>query len=120
VVGAEYAGHLRDVVLVQRDRVLLALVVEEPSFVPMYRDERVGLARYNDDDPAQVASELGMAAGLFARLLDRLHEAQLARSCIYNYPTRARVDLEWVARHTLHEAIHRLADVRRVLDEVAD
>jgi S-DNA-T family DNA segregation ATPase FtsK/SpoIIIE len=115
----EYAGHLRDVVLVQRDRVLLALVVDEPGFVPMYRDERVGLAHYNDDDPGQVARELVMAAGLFARLLARLDEAQLARPCRYNYPVPARVDLGWVARHTLHEAIHHLADVRRVLDEVA-
>jgi S-DNA-T family DNA segregation ATPase FtsK/SpoIIIE len=115
----EYAGHLRDVVLVQRDRALLALVVDEPDFVPMYRDERVGLARYNDDDPAEVASELVMAVGLFARLFERLDDAQLARPCIYNYPSRARVDVAWVARHTLHEAIHHLADVRRVLDEVA-
>jgi hypothetical protein len=115
----EYAGHLRDVLLVQRDRVLLALVVDEPGFVPMYRDERVGLARYNEDAPAVVAAELVMAADLFARLAERLDAAQLARPCIYNYPVKARVDVGWVARHTLHEAIHHLADVRRVLDQVA-
>jgi len=115
----EYACHLRDVLLVQRDRVLLALVVDEPGFVPMYRDERVGLARYNEDDPAVVAAELVMAADLFARLIERLDRAQLDRPAIYHYPVTARVDLGWVARHTLHEAIHHLADVRRVLDEVA-
>ena len=116
----EYAGHVRDVALVQRDRVLLALVADEPSFVPMHREERVGLARYNDDDPAEVAGELVMAVSLFARLLERLDGAQLARPCVYNYPVPARVDIGWVARHTLHEAIHHLADVRSVLDRVAE
>jgi hypothetical protein len=115
----EYAGHLRDVLLVQRDRVPLALVVDEPGFAPMNRDERVGLARYNEDDPAVVAAELVMAADLFARLVARLDDGQLSRPCIYNYPVKARVDIGWIARHTLHEAIHHLADVRRVLDQVA-
>jgi S-DNA-T family DNA segregation ATPase FtsK/SpoIIIE len=115
----EYTGHLRDVLLAQRDRALLALVVDTPTFVPMYRDERVGLARYNDDDPTVVAGELAVAADLFARLLERLDAAQLARRCIYNYPEPALRDIGWVGRHTLHEAIHHLGDLRRVLDLVA-
>lgn len=115
----EYAGHLRDVCLAQRDRVLLALVVDTPSFVPIYRDERVALAHYNEDEPGLVADELVMAADLFARLLGRLGPAELARSCLYNYPEPKERDVGWVGRHTLHEAIHHLADVRRVLDLVA-
>jgi DNA segregation ATPase FtsK/SpoIIIE, S-DNA-T family len=115
----EYASHLRDVFLVQRDRVVLALVVDEPTFAPMSRDERVGLARYNDDQPAAVAGELVMAADLLARLLERLDTVQLARTCIYNYPGPTERDIGWVGRHTLHEAIHHLGDVRRVLDQVA-
>jgi hypothetical protein len=115
----EYGSHVRDVVLVQRDRVLLALVVENPSFVKMYRDERVDLARYNDDDPAVVAGELVMGADLLARLLGRLGTAELARRCIYNYPEPSQRDIGWVGRHTLHEAIHHLGDIRRVLDQVA-
>ena len=115
----EYGGHLRDVLLVQRERVLLALVVDEPDVAPMHRDERVLLAGYNDDEPGVVAAELVMAAELFARLIDRLDGAQLARPALFHYPVTARVDLGWVARHTLHEAIHHLADVRRVLDQVA-
>src|ERR1700722_5723151 len=115
----EYAGHLRDVFLAQRDRALLALVVDTPTFVPIYRDERVGLARYNDDRPEGVGGELVMAADLFARLFERLSAAQLARPCIYNYPAPAERDVGWMGRHTLHEAIHHLADVRRVLDQVA-
>jgi hypothetical protein len=115
----EYAGHLRDVFLAQRDRALLAQVVDTPTFVPIYRDERVGLARYNDDRPDVVAAELVMAADLFARLFERLSADQLARPCIYSYPEVAERDVGWVGRNALHEAIHHLADVRRVLDQVA-
>jgi len=115
----EYAGHLRDICLAQRDRVLLALVVDTPSFVPIYRDQRAVLARYNEDEPGTVAAELVMAAELFARLLGRLDSAELARPCLYNYPEPKERDVGWVGRHTLHEAIHHLGDVRRVLDLVA-
>ena len=115
----EYAGHLCDVFLAQRDRALLAQVVDTPTFVSIYRDERVGLARYNDDRPQVVAGELVMAADLFARLFERLSAAQLVRPCIYGYPEVAERDVGWVGRNALHEAIHHLADVRRVLHQVA-
>src|SRR5215475_12903565 len=36
----EYACHVRDVFLVQRDRLYTALVEDTPTFTPMYRDER--------------------------------------------------------------------------------
>jgi hypothetical protein len=32
----EYACHVRDVLLTQRERVLLALVEDQPTFAPMY------------------------------------------------------------------------------------
>jgi S-DNA-T family DNA segregation ATPase FtsK/SpoIIIE len=37
----EYSCHVREVLLMQRDRVYVALVEDEPSFKPMYRNERV-------------------------------------------------------------------------------
>src|SRR4026208_608781 len=39
----EYGCHVRDVLLVQRERVLMARVVDTPSFDPMNRDQRVEL-----------------------------------------------------------------------------
>jgi S-DNA-T family DNA segregation ATPase FtsK/SpoIIIE len=114
----EYAGHLRDVFLVQRDRVLLALVVENPRFVPMNRNERVGLAGYNDDAPAVVADELVMAGDLLARVFERRTTDELARPCVYNFPEPTDRDVGWMGRHTVHEAIHHLMDVRSVLDRV--
>ncbi len=111
----EYSCHVRDVLLVQRDRVVHALVVDRPGFAPMHREERVELAAYATEDPATVAAELEMAARLLARVFRRLTDAQLARRCIYNFPEPAEVDVAWVGCHTVHECQHHLLDVTRVM-----
>lgn len=111
----EYACHVRDVLLVQRERVIRALVDDVPTFPPMYREERVALAGYADEDPAGVLAGLGVAADLLARVVDRLGPADLARRCVYSFPGPAERTLLWVGRHTVHEAHHHLADVDRVL-----
>ncbi len=112
----EYACHVRDVMLVQRDRVVRALVEDRPGFPPMYREQRVTLCRYADEAPGLVAQEMALAAGLLARLFDGLSADQLARRCVYGYPDRTEVDVGWVGRHTVHEGEHHLFDVQRILD----
>jgi hypothetical protein len=116
--GLEYACHVRDVLLVQRERVLLAQVEERPSFARMYRDERVALAGYTDEQPQEVADHLTMAAALVGRVFDGLTARQLARSCIYNYPVATERDVAWLGRHTAHEASHHLGDITSVLSRV--
>jgi len=111
----EYACHVRDVLLVQRERVLLALVGDRPSFPRMYRDERALLARYQQEPIDDVLRELGMAANLAARLFEGLSPEQLDRPCIYNFPAPAERDVAWLGRHTLHETKHHLGDIRSEL-----
>ena len=106
----EYGCHVRDVLLSQRERLLLALVEDSPSFRPMYRDERVVLARYAGEAPAVVADEIVVAADLLGRVFDGLDAAQLARTCTYNYPEPAVRELAWLGQHTVHEAEHHLLD----------
>lgn len=113
--AVEYACHVRDVVLVQRERAIRTLVEDVPSFPPMHRDERVALAGYGDEDPAAVVAGLEVAADLLARVFERAGPEALARRCVYNFPAPAERTLAWVGRHTLHEAHHHLADVDRVL-----
>jgi DinB superfamily len=111
----EYACHVRDVLLVQRDRAVLALVEANPGFPPMYRDERVALARYDAHTPARVADHLEMAADLCATVFDQLTTAQWARPLLYNYPVTAERDLAWLGRNTAHEVEHHLGDIRSVI-----
>lgn len=111
----EYACHVRDVLLVQRERVLLARHQERPSFDPMGRDVRVDHDGYAEQDPSDVARQLCDAARLFANVLGRLPVADWERTVIYNYPALAERTLRWVGVHTLHEVRHHLEDVRRQL-----
>jgi hypothetical protein len=107
----EYSCHVRDVFEVQRERTVLALTEETPVFVPMGRDERVADRRYNEQDPTVVAAELEAAAAALADTFDDLDDTAWARTGIYNWPTRTERDLGWLARHTVHEAMHHLRDV---------
>ncbi len=111
----EYACHLRDVLLVQRERVLLARRRDQPSFEPMGRDERVEHDGYAEQHADDVALQLPDAAHLFANVLSRLGPEDWERTVMYNYPTLSERSLRWVAVHTLHEVRHHLLDVRRQL-----
>lgn len=109
----EYGCHVRDVLLVQRERVLAARRTDRPSFDPMGRDERVEHDGYADQDPSAVARQLVDAGHLFVNVLDRLGPDDWHRTVMYNYPRRFERSLEWVAVHTLHEVRHHLFDVTR-------
>jgi hypothetical protein len=107
----EYACHARDVALMQRDRLYVALVEDEPSFKPMYRDQRVVFDRYDMPVPAVVADQVKMAADLLANAFAGLGDAQWSRPLVYGYPDPSRRDVEWMAQHSLHELLHHLADI---------
>src|SRR5215475_11797674 len=81
----EYASHVRDVLLVQRERVLLARRTETPTCVPMGRDDRVEHEGYNEQEPEAVARQVVDSADLFGNVLDRLGEADWERTMIYTY-----------------------------------
>jgi DinB family protein len=110
----EYACHMRDVLLVQRERVLEARRRDTPSFTPMGRDERVGHDGYAGQDPADVVRQARDAAALFANVLARLGD-DWDRTVVYSYPVRFERSLHWVAVHTVHEMHHHLLDIRRQL-----
>ncbi|ORV43985.1 hypothetical protein AWC00_08350 [Mycobacterium conspicuum] len=109
----EYGCHLRDMLLVQRERVLAARRVDRPDCPPSGRDERVIHDGYAEQEPADVARQLGDAARLFSNVLTRLGPDDLDRTLIYHYPQTCERSLRWVALHTLHEAQHHLLDIRR-------
>jgi hypothetical protein len=106
----EYACHVRDVLLVQRERILLARRVPCPELTPMGREERVDHDGYAIQDPSAVARQLTDAALLFGNVLSRLGKQDWERQVQYNFPEPRPRSLRWVAVHTEHEVIHHLAD----------
>lgn len=116
----EYACHVRDVLLVQRERVLEARrSATTPHPAPMGRDERVEHAGYADQGPEDAARQLVDAAAMFALALDRLDDDPSAwdKSLIYNYPEPWERSLRWVAVHTVHEVQHHRQDVERQMGD---
>ncbi|MGH3356015.1 MAG: DinB family protein [Nocardioidaceae bacterium] len=111
----EYCCHVRDVLLVQRERVLLGRRAVRPSLESMGRDERVEHDGYADQDAGDVARQLTDAAAMFAHVIGRLGQDDWDRSVVYNYPLQGERSLRWVAVHTLHEVRHHLLDIRRQL-----
>jgi hypothetical protein len=111
----EYTCHVRDVFLIQRERVYLALVEQCPSFARMHRDERAELGRYAAEAPAEAAKEVKMAADLLAWAFAGLDDAHLQRPCIYNFPELLERNILWLGRHAVHEGEHHLRDVDAAL-----
>lgn len=115
----EYACHIRDVFLTQRERLYLTLVEDCPSFARMYRDERAALARYSEQDPEEVRGELKVASEMLAWAFEGLDASQLQRRCIYNFPDASERTALWLGRHAVHEGEHHLHDVDAALRSAA-
>jgi DinB superfamily len=111
----EYGCHVRDILLVQRERVLLARRQICPSLTPMGRDERAEHDGYREQVPVDVARQLEDSARLLANVLGRLGDRDWDRTLIYNYPEPTERSLRWVAIHTLHEVRHHQLDMTRQL-----
>ena len=107
----EYAAHVRDVLLHVRDRLVIGLVEDNPTFKPLYADRRADLHLYAADTWPVVADELDMAAALFARTLAPLSSAQLDRACQYAYPAPATRSLRWMCQQVVHEIEHHRGDI---------
>lgn len=116
----EYGAHVRDVMLVLRDRFVVGVVTDNPGFTPMYRDERVDLGMYTREDPIALAAELEAAAALLVRMLEALSPEQFDRTCQYGYPGPSTRTLRWIAAQAVHEVEHHLGDVEQNLTLVAD
>jgi S-DNA-T family DNA segregation ATPase FtsK/SpoIIIE len=106
---------VRDVLLMQRDRLYVALVEDEPSFKPMYREQRVGFDRYGEQNLDQVRDQVIMAAALFAHAYDALSDEQWSRTLMYGFPGPTCRDVEWVGHHSLHEVVHHAHDIDRIV-----
>jgi hypothetical protein len=106
----EYGGHVRDVFLNLRDRIVLGAAEDNPVPKGMHVNARVDLGLYAPDTPLVVADELAMAAALFTRTFDALPAGFDERPIFYAWPVEATRTLRWVAAQALHESEHHLAD----------
>jgi hypothetical protein len=107
----EYAAHVRDVLITLRDRLVVGLVEDGPTFKPMYRDERVDLGLYESDTVDAIADELRAATAMFIRLFDAIDPQQLTRGVQYGFPNPAPRSLLWMGQQAVHEVEHHGGDI---------
>jgi uncharacterized membrane protein len=108
----EYSSHVRDVLLNQREGIIVALVEETPTKQKMYREVRVDLGMYAGESAAEVVRGLQLASELFVRTFGVLNAEQLSRTMTYAGQVRT---LAWIGAQAVHEVEHHLADVRTQL-----
>jgi hypothetical protein len=106
----EYGGHLRDVLLSIRERVILASIVDVPTGTPIYRDERIDLGFYAEDTAKEVMSELEMAALLFSKTVTTLPHHFDTRELVYSSRTPLAVTISSTFSNAVHECEHHLSD----------
>jgi S-DNA-T family DNA segregation ATPase FtsK/SpoIIIE len=111
----EYGCHVRDMLRVLRDRVLLAQAEQLPRFASMRRDERAVEEDYDGQDPPSVGAQIAAAARALAGTLAGLDDAGWERAGIYPYPAPEVRTVEWMGRRAAHELAHHLFDNRRLL-----
>lgn len=111
----EYAIHVRDVLLLMRERLILGVVQEMPTLGPGYFGERVASGMYRAEVEHADLGELRVANSMFARVLTNLTTDELARPVVVGRQGRASSVLG-LAQHTLHEVEHHLADIRAHAD----
>ncbi len=111
----EYGGHLRDVFLSIRERVILASIVDLPTGTPMCRDERIDLGFYAKDTVEEVINELQMAALLFTKTVKTLPAHFDTRELVYSSRAPLVVTISSTLSSAVHEAEHHLDDASKNL-----
>ena len=105
----EYGAHVRDVFRLFRVRLDLMLTEDDPLFANWDQDATALADRYDLQDPAVVARELGEAGEALAAAFERVDGAEWER------PGRrgdgARFTVESFAQYFIHDPVHHLWDV---------
>jgi len=111
----EYGGHLRDVLISIRERIVTTAIVGDWTGQPIHREERIDLGLYAADTPAVVASELEVTSRLLARTFQAIPRDQLGREFTFSTQSPSKVTILWAGAQAVHESEHHLSDVRENL-----
>ena len=107
----EYACHVRDVLRLYDQRLALMLTEDDPDFANWDQDETATAERYNDQDPADVATGIDDAARAIADRFDSVVGSAWQRTG--NRSDGASFTVDTFARYFIHDPVHHLDDVAR-------
>lgn len=107
----EYAAHVRDVFRIFDLRLHLMLAEDDPLFVNWDQDATAVSERYNEQDPATVATELADAAASVAEAFGAVPLSERQRTG--RRSDGARFTVTTLAQYFVHDPTHHLHDVAR-------
>ena len=105
----EYGCHVRDVYRIYLGRLQLMLGEDDPDFPNWDQDATAEADRYAEQDPGRVAAELLEAARRYADAYDAVSDDLWTRPGTRGDGSRFTV--ESLARYSIHDPVHHLADV---------
>jgi hypothetical protein len=109
---AEYACHIRDVLVSTTIRLHRGRTESAPAVDPMFNDLRAELFRYNQADLMAVLEETGAIASGLCEEISRMNDPDWDR-VVLRQPDEQRTS-RWLVRHAMHEGLHHLADIAAV------
>jgi DinB superfamily len=109
----EYACHVRDVLRLYDERLVLMLTEDDPDFANWDQDVAAVEDRYGEQDPADVARDLAAAASVVADRFDGVPADAWQRTG--NRSDGVRFTIDTFARYFVHDPVHHLDDVERGL-----
>jgi hypothetical protein len=114
---AEYACHLRDVLISTTIRLHRARTENAPAVDPMFNDLRAALFGYNEADLTAVLEETAAAAAGLCAEISRMNGPDWDR-VVLRQPGEQRTT-RWLVRQAAHEGLHHLADIAAVRASLA-
>jgi hypothetical protein len=109
----EYACHVRDVFRLYDYRLQLMLTQDDPHYPNWDQDETAVTERYREQDPAVVSEELVAAQRRLSTSFAGVQGTQWRRTG--NRSDHKCFTVESFARYMLHDPIHHVWDVTRVV-----
>jgi hypothetical protein len=105
----EYSAHVRDVLGVYRERLRLMVETDDPLYPNWDQDETAIAERYNEQDPATVATQLERRALDIAATFDALTAEQWLR--LGRRSDGAEFTVSSIAKYMTHDLVHHRWDV---------
>lgn len=105
----EYGAHVRDVLVLYRERLALMRDQDDPLYPNWDQDATAVADRYNEQDPALVASEIADAAAALAGDLDAVQGDGWARTG--RRSDGAAFTVSSISRYLVHDLVHHKWDV---------
>jgi hypothetical protein len=109
---AEYACHIRDVLISTTIRLHRGRTESAPAVDPMFNDLRAELFGYNQADLAAVLEETDAAVAGLCQEISRMNGPDWDR-VVLRRPGEQRTT-RWLVRQAMHEGLHHLADIAAV------